>query len=191
MLTARPPRPSERGFTLVELIVAASVMAIVAAAIGTAFVTSFRTTSAANDRMAQAADAQLLATYWPADVASLDATGYMAPPACGPDTEIVTFAWDLSGPATSETRVTYGARGTGAGSEVVRHHCRGGSTTPDASVVVARHFGGPSPAGAETWLKGPGGVGQPGCDARTCTIHVAGTYDFEVSAARRVPPETG
>jgi prepilin-type N-terminal cleavage/methylation domain-containing protein len=183
--------PGEHGFTLVELVVAAAIVGVVIAAIAAAFVLSFRTTADATDRMAQAADAQLLATYWPADVASLDATGADAVPTCGSSNEIVTFAWNLSGElGGSETRVTYSAEGAGPGSEVVRHRCVGDSTAPVDSTVVASNFGARgSSALASTWIAGPGGTGSAGCDERVCTIHLKGTYEFEVTARRRVPGE--
>jgi prepilin-type N-terminal cleavage/methylation domain-containing protein len=65
----RPRRWSaEAGFTLVELLVAITILGIIMGAIGAMIATAFRTTTTVNDELNASRGPKLVARYWPADV---------------------------------------------------------------------------------------------------------------------------
>lgn len=96
----KQPRDFERGFSLVELLIAMAISTIVLAAIAAAFVAGINVTGTSSTRMAQADDRQLVEIWFPRDVQSAqtakDITNSGATP---PDTCARTPT--LGGPATA------------------------------------------------------------------------------------------
>lgn len=76
-------RQDERGFTLVELLVAIVILGIIAVPLGNVIIGYLRNTDATTARLSESHDAQVSAAYFSADVASVGvrSTTYSADPA--------------------------------------------------------------------------------------------------------------
>lgn len=137
------------GFTLVELMVAVVILAIISGALASAFVVTFRTADEANDRLALAHDVQISTAAFASDVQSADQVWTADPaPVCGPAGGRLHLRW-LDG--TTLNLVTYAAVTTSGEDRLVRHRCTvGGPST----VQVLSHF-------AKT-------VAAPTCDGAAC-----------------------
>lgn len=152
-------RDSERGVTLVELIVAISISGIIIAAITNAIFVGFKTTDKTTDRLAESHNTQLVANYFPADVgnsyfpdATRDRTGGISfgavslPAGCTglaadstnlvvlPNTPLRTESGIVvSYPAAGS--VSYWIEGTAPPRTLVRYEC--GASGPAGRVAVA------------------------------------------------------
>ncbi len=141
--------PDADGFTLVELLVAITLLGIIMVAIGAMITTAFRTTTIVSARLEASRAPKLVSTYWVPDV---EGAKTITPGAggCGGTggTPLVTFQWDkqpdvgmttptnpvpipaaVSGTSTW-TLVTRGTR-----TQVVRTECANGTVTRTANVV--------------------------------------------------------
>jgi len=155
-------RRTERGFTLIELVITMSLMGVVTLALGDLVTTALRQISATSDRMDMAQDAQLGAMYFSRDVAALGLRAYGTVAAdgtqpfeqsvqldaaftaggitCGPLPDaalrLLSDHWDTSlTPAVRRTGViVYYLSPAG---ELHRASCVGPSTTPASDVRVA------------------------------------------------------
>ena len=76
LLTGRAGRrQGERGFTLIEVTAAVTIIAIVVVPLSVAMVVGYRTVFGIEEKLARSGDAQRLASYFPGDVQSVDPTG--------------------------------------------------------------------------------------------------------------------
>lgn len=147
----RRPRP-EAGFTLVELLVAITILGIIMGAIGAMIVTAFRTSSTVSDELNASRGPKLVARYWPGDVENaqtvqLDGSG------CGTGAAVVTFTMaSVADPGTTEptsadstanTTITWAVVQDQGRSQLRRFVCVGG--TNDSSTVVPE-LGSPAPS---------------------------------------------
>ncbi|MCU1356444.1 MAG: fibronectin type protein [Acidimicrobiales bacterium] len=190
--------PTQRGFTLVELMVAMVVTAIIMGAIASAFITGLKTTSNLGASNTGTSDINLLSTYFPADVMSMAGPTY--DPASPPPRTAISPDGYLEGLATApqticgadpldepdgrgiysfnsqwnaltakfERTVTYSAEGTGADAKLVRRQCTPGASPVMLRTVVAEHFG-----SRRTNDRANALVGIT-CLAKTCTLEVNG-----------------
>ncbi|MCU1497425.1 MAG: fibronectin type protein [Acidimicrobiales bacterium] len=198
-MTSSPPRPlggdrrdGQEGFTLVELVVALTVLAIILVPLTAAFIASIQQTQAVDDRLAQSADAQRIAEAWTGDVRSVSATGFDTAGTC-PDPvgdeggELLTsFEWDTDPSAGGIVKkASWIIEGTGPNAQLVRRYCEGGAAVRED--LLADSFGvtGLQPLEAIHSLNGP--FDRRVCNRDTCTIVVDGAFKYQLTVARGVP----
>ena len=142
---------NERGFTLVELLVAITILGIIMVAIGAMITTAFRTTTIVSNRLEASRAPKLVSTYWVPDVESAEhvlvggGTGDCAAPAGSGLKVLVTFTWtkfasqtatDAPTPDTGISEsATWWSRTSGPRSQVVRTACHAGVVVATALVV--------------------------------------------------------
>ncbi|GAA1154384.1 prepilin-type N-terminal cleavage/methylation domain-containing protein [Kribbella jejuensis] len=161
-------RRTDDGFTLVELLVAVAILAVITVPLANVVIGAFRNTTDTSDRLALSHDAQISASYFARDVAELglrdwaninanavpfkqsvqlnaayNAGGYTCGTSATPAAvvRLLSDAWD---PAVSNTDpttnvVAYYLQPVGAVSELHRIKCLGPATTPTADVVLAHN----------------------------------------------------
>ena len=141
--------PDARGFTLVELLVAITLLGIIMVVIGAMITTAFRTTTIVSDRLNASRAPKLVSTYWGPDVAGATTIARSAG-GCGGGggAPLVTFHWDKqpevgASPPTTPLPTTPSVPGTstwtlitrGARTQVVRTECANATVTRTAIVV--------------------------------------------------------
>ena len=194
-------RGQEAGFTFVEVIASVVILGIIMVPLGTAMVFAYRTVFGIQDRLANSADVQRLSTYFPSDVASVDADGVNPArvedenicKATATEQSLITFRWDEDLGDGGQTVVRYVATGSGKDSKVVRRICRG-SDAP-VETVLAKNFGeGTGAPEASTYLTDPDHPDLPPtpvCGTTSCYIDIHGAYTFHLEAQRRVEGDDG
>lgn len=152
---------SEDGFTLVELMLAVTILAVISGTLASAFIVSFRTADDANERLALAHDVHISTAAFASDVQSADQvwTGDPAP-ACGPPAGLLNLRW-VDG--TTVNLVTYAVSSSGPEQRLVRHRCTVGAGVTEQ---VLSHF--------------VGSVTTPSCDAASCGSAVQPTRPRQV-----------
>lgn len=189
-------RDGEEGMTLIELIISVTITVTLISAAAAAFsagISKFRDT---NTTFADSHDVQLLQTYLPVDIQSVQdssaaggqsdivttfntAAGY-----CNSvGTNVIRFKWY---DGTNTFRVDYRIQQDGTAWSLVRYACDTtlGSTT--RTLVVGHELLAPTDA---AWTSG----GVPGdlCGTRVAvTVRLASGYSFTVSGNRRSPTTT-
>jgi prepilin-type N-terminal cleavage/methylation domain-containing protein len=161
-------RRPDAGFTLIELLVSIMLVGLVVAALGSVVIAYSKHAGATSDRLALSHDAQISATYFARDVASVGMHDYtVASTASGPPflpsiqldaaydaggqvcgtaatpvakLRLLSDDWDHSGaaPAAGIDVVAYYLRSTGTASELHRIKCVG-STAPVSDVTLAHY----------------------------------------------------
>jgi|GEM_PF-4249850 prepilin-type N-terminal cleavage/methylation domain len=136
----------ERGFTLVELLVAITILGIIMVAIGAMITTAFRTTTIVSNRLNASRAPKLVSTYWVPDVEGAESVNVGAGGCGDGGTPLVTFQWtDYSSvvateappvvPLTPNASATWAIITRGTRTQVVRRECRGVGVTRVATVV--------------------------------------------------------
>lgn len=146
-------RRDESGFTLVELLVASTAVAILMAALGAALVIGLRTTDDTNQRLRESHDAQMAASWFVPDVHSAGAVT-VSQPTCAASSPVATFEWTDQGAASRATYVLE----TAGGERRLRRSYTGAGETYD--VVVAHNL---APACADATAQDPAVVVGAGC----------------------------
>jgi len=126
-------RTSEEGFTLLELLLAMSMMLIVFGTVASAFAVSLRSTDEGTRRVSESQDGAFTSHYLVKDVQSAQTVTTGAAGACaGAGDLVLTLSW--TDPVVTET-VTYRFVPPAAGTagRLVRHSC--GSTVDVQSVA--------------------------------------------------------
>ncbi len=112
-----------------------TVLGIIMVPLGMAIALGFRATVSTQQRLASAQDAQAVSAYFPADVQSVDPTGFNPTdsvnenvcPANPSDPReefpLALFVWNQDLGVNGQTVVRYIARGKGKDSELVRRYC--------------------------------------------------------------------
>ena len=143
---------SEAGFTLPELIIAVSLLGIIALPVANLLIQFSLNSVTTNARLHESHDAQMAGAYFAQDVAALgrrDSGGVLqrsvwtsttagAPYSCGTGTPVLLLAWDSyagPGPATTVERA-YVRQEVAGESRLVRYACEGPTATPVANVVA-------------------------------------------------------
>lgn len=178
-------RSAESGFTLVELLVAITILGIIMGAIGAMIATAFRTTTTVSDELNASRGPKLVARYWPADVENAVAV-QPGGGGCG-GTAVVTFQMaSVPDPGTTEpttaasdadTTVTYAVVADGGRQQLRRFVCG----TSDTSTVVPDLDGTPTVEQSAT---------DPGRWTIAATVpdrsQTSGQFQFEVSGTQQV-----
>lgn len=193
-------RRNEAGFTLVELLIAISIIGMIMGAISVAFIVSLRVTDETQSRLEESHAADLTSAYFVSDFQSaetLEAT-------CGPAGEaILQFSWTDPGPTQGsgddEPRaVSYVVETQDGEKRLNRYFCVGADTAGEV-VTLARLLSDTDPL-VECFDND--GIATTLCseDARTAriTVHVCARdttgvcslpeYTFTLAAARRISP---
>jgi prepilin-type N-terminal cleavage/methylation domain-containing protein len=135
-MRARP----EAGFTLVEVMMASTISAVVTAVIATAVIVSLRNADATGNRLSVSHDAQIAQSWFTTDAQSADGidTDFSGTGACGSSTPVLVLRWASRAayPPSDYRVVTYGVNVDGPTGErqLVRESCQG--TTGYASLAL-------------------------------------------------------
>jgi prepilin-type N-terminal cleavage/methylation domain-containing protein len=140
------------GFTLIEMLVAIVIIALIMVLLAEVILGYLRNTDVTTARLAESHDQQIAAAYWQQDVSSVgvrssyDSTSHSFPmvqsvnnptfPCASGGTRLVVLSWnqyDSSGTAIVIS-VAYAQDGT----QLVRTHCK--SSTVDSTVVLAHNL---------------------------------------------------
>jgi prepilin-type N-terminal cleavage/methylation domain-containing protein len=158
----RPRRGDERGVTLVEVLVAITLLAIVMVPLSNALIAFFRNTNTTTDRLSESHDEQIMAAYFAQDVQSIGVRTWTvapyalqtsleqnAPPTTGlfpcgaASTPNATLRMAWNDPQTATTNqtviVSYVVETSGGVTTLHRLRCDSGSTTPSSDLVVAHN----------------------------------------------------
>jgi prepilin-type N-terminal cleavage/methylation domain-containing protein len=153
-------RRTDEGFTLVELLVAVAILAIITVPLANVVIGAFRNTTDTSDRLELSHDAQISSSYFARDVAEVGLrdwaaiTGNSVPfkqsveldaaynedgYTCGSSTAVVRFlsdVWDPSTKTSTTNVVAYYLKPAGAVSELHRLKCVGPAITGTDLVVA-------------------------------------------------------
>lgn len=165
------------GVTLVELLVAMMIGALVSAVIAGAFTVGIRTTDATNRRLAGSKGAQIATALFPGDVQSaVSISG--ASVTCNSTTQtIATLTWtdtDAAGVAKVHT-AQYVCKKPGSQQQLVRILTVGAATPTEAILVYD--------------VTTAGVACTPNCttpNSATLTVQETGGYQFSVTGSRRL-----
>lgn len=166
---------SDQGFTLIELVVAASITGVLATVIGAAFTVGVQTSGAANARIAASRGGPVLSSYFPADVQSSATIAVSTTPCTSAVPGVATMTWvdvDSAGASTSKS-VAYTCQVGATTTDLVRTYTAGATSV--SSIVV---YGVASAAVACA----------PDCTTpRSATLTVtAGDFTFSLTGRRRL-----
>ncbi len=172
------------GATLVEVLVAVSILGIISAALSGSLFLGLKTTQTTTERLAESSGAQILSTVFPADVQSATAIS-VSSAACGLGVPAVTFDQvdpDPAGPGSDTALTIAYVVGDPVGNErqLVRRVCQTGTVTGER--VVARGLALADPL---TVVCTP----DPACPAWaqtvTAVVQGVGGYSYQVTGSRR------
>lgn len=178
--------PDERGFTLVELLVAISILGVVMGAVSAAIIVGLKTTDGTITRLSESHDTQISTAYISGDAQSAQGvTQNVAGDSCSGTgaTALVRFTWADSVDTTTDVAKTaaYVVVATGAGRELHRRYCEGSSLTSD---VVLTHNLHPSTDPAVVCV--PVCSGSPSRpDSVKITVTDASSYSYTLTGVRR------
>lgn len=164
---------AEHGVTLIELLVAITILGILMAAITSSIIVGLRTTDETGQRLAESHDAQLVQVYFPNDVASATDIS-LTDNACASAPPVVRFRWVDAG----VTKIaSYVLAISGTERRLTRVYCEDGVEV--RSFPVAHHVGSADPVV----------TCSPACDGTflraTISLQDTGGYAYSVSATRR------
>jgi prepilin-type N-terminal cleavage/methylation domain-containing protein len=154
----------DRGMTLIEVLLAVTLMAIIIGALANAMILFSRNTDATTSRLTESHDVQIAAAYFAQDV---EATGLhnwgltdiplkqsvwqnlAAGSACGPDAAFLQLSWDSPPNATGNPdviAVAYVVKTVGTERQLLRYRCVNGSLNPGTPQVLAHNLDAGTPA---------------------------------------------
>jgi prepilin-type N-terminal cleavage/methylation domain-containing protein len=136
----RAGRADEAGFTLVEVMLASTISAVITSVIATAVIVSLRNADATSNRLSVSHDAQIAQSWFTTDAQSADGadTDFSGTGTCGSSTPVLVLRWASRAafPPNDYRVVTYGVNVDGPTGErqLVRESCQG--TTGYASLAL-------------------------------------------------------
>jgi prepilin-type N-terminal cleavage/methylation domain-containing protein len=157
-----PARRDDRGVTLLEVLIAVVLLAIIMVPLTNALIAFMRNTDATNDRLAASHDAQIAAAYFAQDAQSIGLHDWTTAPyafktsveqnavaqsgnRCGPSTTpnaVIRMAWDDPTVATGTPPavvVSYVVKMDGAERQLHRMRCDGAGTVVQ-DIIVAHNL---------------------------------------------------
>jgi prepilin-type N-terminal cleavage/methylation domain-containing protein len=163
VLTRLRDRRDDRGLTLIELLLAVVLLAIIMVPLAGALISFFRNTNATTNRLTESHDEQIAAAYFAQDVQSIGVHDWTAAPftmktsveqnvgptaglyPCGAASlpaAVLRFAWDepTGDTSTQVVIVSYVVETVGGAQQLHRVRCAGGSTTPTSDIVLAHEL---------------------------------------------------
>lgn len=178
-------RRDEAGLTLIELLVAVTLLGIVTVPLSGAMIGGLRTTTEAQDRLSESRSPLFTAAFFAKDAqsAAVDGISVGPSPACGTGTNVVSFTWTENG---TQYRSSYAIKTDGTAQRLVRSFCTPSRTD---AVTVA-----PVLSDAVPTVKcGDAAGASVACDlgtsaVRTVTIEAStpsGEHYFTVTGTRR------
>jgi prepilin-type N-terminal cleavage/methylation domain-containing protein len=135
----------EQGFTLVELLVAITIMSMIMGGISESIIVGLRTTAAISTSVAESHDTQMMTAWFPRDVngatsiwggAPLAGTKPVCTPPVGTTRTVLTM---LSGDPTLPLLTSYVVVKTGTLFQLVRTVCQG-ANVPQGPVIVVHNL---------------------------------------------------
>ncbi len=130
-------RQRERGFTLVELTIAVTILGIVVVTLANVFTVMARTADQTEQRLTQSRGAKFAGIYWNPDVASSELVNPAGVRCGAAGTPLVTFRWvddRLPQPQVS----TWATSTSGSSTSLVRYLCNANAlTVPSRTTTVA------------------------------------------------------
>lgn len=200
----------ERGFTLIETLVAVTVMGVIVGAITTALMLFFTTTQDTTDRLAESPEAQIASTYLTRDAQSVQVTTSRCAQSSWPagSTHLASFGrrdpMASTDPTDDRAVIASYVVSTASGStqkQLRRYECTDDTvfdtpgaafptslaTASDATIVIA--YVDPSAATTITTSATSTTASLSICTAKTATAECRNgtTLPFELTVARRVP----
>jgi prepilin-type N-terminal cleavage/methylation domain-containing protein len=183
-----PNLRDDTGFTLIEVLIAVSILGVIVLALGAAFGVGVRGLDSTSNRLVSSNDAQFVSNYFPPDVqnASSGSTSGISCSDAGTSNSKILLRWPVSDAGAART-IVYWVKDTGRGTyELVRSawdkpDCNG---TPVQSTVVARNVAGASDADVEA---------DPVTDGFKIRVRTkpaatdSNQYEFTVTGKMRVP----
>ncbi|HEY5121649.1 MAG TPA: prepilin-type N-terminal cleavage/methylation domain-containing protein, partial [Acidimicrobiales bacterium] len=131
----------ERGFTLIELVIVASIIPLIIGAISAGLITILRLQSSVASRITASGDAQVLSSTFHKDVQSATSMTTLpsSTPQCGNSTsQLLGLQWGSGG---DQTLVSYDSVPATVGAtttySLVRDYCTFGSSTPSSTSIAA------------------------------------------------------
>lgn len=203
-------RPAaERGFTLMELLVVVTIMALIAGGVAGSLIMSFRVFDEVQRNVQGSANRDVSSALWSEDVATVDATGVnqTTDKACGYNTTAtsggtlkVTFnrTRRLDNGDINIKRVSYWVVGAARTMRLMRFECASDklttlTLTPLRTTIVASDIYNPDLSADDNVapFRGSGidpntGVQYSVCTEYECGLNINSTYAYELRAQRRV-----
>lgn len=170
----------ERGFTLVELLVATSILGVVMGAISAAIIVGLKTTDDTITRLSESHDTQISTAYFSGDAQSAEKVELGVTDPCTGGNVMALFTWkDTHATPALDKTAAYVIESPTTGRELHRRYCEG--SVPKSDVVVAHNLH------AST---APSIACVPSCldiDRRSVTMTVtdASSYSYTLTGLRR------
>lgn len=125
----------ERGITLIELLVATAITAVLMTVIAGAMVTGLRTTDATRETVQETQDAQIVSAEFTADVQSA-AVVSLANTSCAGAEPVIHLGWTDDG---SSVAVAYRVRDVGSRRVLTRYQCIDGGAPVSRDIANVLH----------------------------------------------------
>jgi prepilin-type N-terminal cleavage/methylation domain-containing protein len=130
----------EGGFTLVELLLAIAIRAIIAVPLSMGFITGLRFIGRSDEKLNDSRSSLFSAGYFAGDVASSNTILKNDAAACGGGTAVVSFIWSdasagLAAPVNNKVSYVYDTSDP-TNKQLIRKYCVNGAVTPTKSVAA-------------------------------------------------------